>query len=241
VSLSSQKVIQYNLAQAGLTTPIRHAKSLKKRHSHVWANSLREARPEKYSDRRNTATRKIQEPEQQYRGQNNTGEKDATYLRPSSPIAGQSKSISRVLFRLHLADGDDHSSRTYVTACLKRPNPEALGEQPLSPFIRSGTNWERLPIWSCSGWGLPSSRCHHRDWCALTAPFHPYQVTLYSGSPFHTGTWRFLFCGTILRVTPTGRYPAPCSTEPGLSSLRRVDEERSPDLLCPAIGWSSPP
>ena len=27
-----------------------------------------------------------------------------------------------------------------------------------------------------------------------------------------------LFCGTLLRVTPTGRYPAPCSVEPGLSS-----------------------
>src|SRR2546421_5496987 len=26
------------------------------------------------------------------------------------------------------------------------------------------------------------------------------------------------FCGTFLRVTPTGRYPAPCSVEPGLSS-----------------------
>jgi hypothetical protein len=165
-------------------------------------------------------------------------EKRRHHLRLSSPTAGQSRSISRVLFRLRLADGDDHSSRTHVTACLQRPNPEALGEQPLSPFIRSGTNEERPPIWSCSGWGLPSSRCHHRDWCALTAPFHPYQVILYSGSPFHTGPWRFVFCGTILRVTPTGRYPAPCSTEPGLSSLRRVDEERSPDLLCPAISGS---
>ena len=32
------------------------------------------------------------------------------------------------------------------------------------------------------------------------------------------GAWRFVFCGTFLRVTPTGRYPAPCSMEPGLSS-----------------------
>lgn len=26
------------------------------------------------------------------------------------------------------------------------------------------------------------------------------------------------FCGTILRLAPTGRYPAPCLVEPGLSS-----------------------
>ena len=24
--------------------------------------------------------------------------------------------------------------------------------------------------------GFTESRCHHRDWCALTAPFHPYQT-----------------------------------------------------------------
>ena len=24
--------------------------------------------------------------------------------------------------------------------------------------------------------GFTESRCHHRDWCALTAPFHPYQA-----------------------------------------------------------------
>jgi len=34
---------------------------------------------------------------------------------------------------------------------------------------------------------LPAARC------ALTAPFHPYLFR------------RFVFCGTVLRVTPTGR------------------------------------
>jgi len=31
---------------------------------------------------------------------------------------------------------------------------------------------------------------------------------------------RFPFCGTFLPVTGTGRYPAPCPVEPGLSSPR---------------------
>ncbi len=33
---------------------------------------------------------------------------------------------------------------------------------------------------------------------------------------------RFLFCGTGLRVTPSGRYPPPCPAEPGRSSVERV-------------------
>ena len=33
---------------------------------------------------------------------------------------------------------------------------------------------ERSPIWSCTGWGLPSFPGHPGNWCALTAPFHPY-------------------------------------------------------------------
>ena len=32
---------------------------------------------------------------------------------------------------------------------------------------------------------------------------------------------RSVFCGTFLRVTPSGRYPPPCSTEPGRSSVTR--------------------
>jgi len=37
---------------------------------------------------------------------------------------------------------------------------------------------------------LPAKRC------ALTAPFHPYHY------------WRYIFCGTFLKVSPTGCYPA---------------------------------
>ncbi len=33
---------------------------------------------------------------------------------------------------------------------------------------------KRFPIWSCTGWGLPSFPGHPGNWCALTAPFHPY-------------------------------------------------------------------
>jgi len=46
---------------------------------------------------------------------------------------------------------------------------------------------------------------------SLTPPFHPYRHSR-----------RFLFCCTGLRVAPTGRYPAPCPVEPGLSSPKRA-------------------
>jgi hypothetical protein len=32
-----------------------------------------------------------------------------------------------------------------------------------------------LPVWSCSGWGLPSRTGHPVRWWALTPPFHPYR------------------------------------------------------------------
>jgi hypothetical protein len=37
-------------------------------------------------------------------------------------------------------------------------------------------------------------------------------------SPLPPSRRRCIFCGTFLGVTPTGRYPAPCPMEPGLSS-----------------------
>ena len=123
-----------------------------------------------------------------------------------------------------LQSGDDHSSGTGVADCLKRPNPEAAGEQPVShlipPHFRGRSKMGTPPYLVLLRVGFTESRCHHRDWCALTAPFHPYQARCTAVIRSVHRAWRFVFCGTFLRVTPTGRYPAPCSAEPGLSSLR---------------------
>ncbi len=73
---------------------------------------------------------------------------------------------------------------------------------------------KRFPIWSCSGWGLPSFPSRPGNWCALTAPFHPYLARWAHPSL----TRRYLFCGTFLRITTTPCYGAPCSAELGLSS-----------------------
>src|SRR4051794_34440675 len=52
---------------------------------------------------------------------------------------------------------------------------------------------------------------------ALTPPFHP-GLPLHL-SPSERGRWSLLCC-TFLRVSATGRYPASCSMELGLSSRR---------------------
>ena len=104
-------------------------------------------------------------------------------------------------------DGD-HLSTTPVSRRLQRPLTRGLDEQPL----------ERPPIWSCSGRGLPGR--------PVTRPPVSSYLTISplpaAGSPKIARDRRCNFCGTFLRVTPTGCYPAPCSVEPGLSS-RSVD------------------
>ncbi len=63
--------------------------------------------------------------------------------------------------------------------------------------------------------------------CALTAPFHPCHAPLSRRT-----VRRSVLCGTFLRVAPTGRWPAPCPTVPGLSSAA-LRPTRSPGRLRP--------
>ena len=93
---------------------------------------------------------------------------------------------------------------------------------------------------------LPRARC------ALTAPFHPYPpsplratagrlVCRHDASAFGAGLpaerrrregGRYIFCATILQVTLTGRYPAHCPAEFGLSSRRsRPKDAKAGDCL----------
>ena len=68
-----------------------------------------------------------------------------------------------------------------------------------------------VPVWPCSGWGLPS-----RPVTRLAGGLLPHRFTLACARL--AGHRRFVLCGTFRRVTPPGRYPAPCPMESGLSS-----------------------
>jgi len=64
---------------------------------------------------------------------------------------------------------------------------------------------------SCFRWGLPEA----------ASPQHSVSSYL-TISPLRAPLGAAVcFCGTFLRVAPTGRYPAPCPMKPGLSSLPR--------------------
>ena len=56
------------------------------------------------------------------------------------------------------------------------------------------------PIRFCSRWGLPCHECYHPRGALLP---HPFTLTA-------DKLRRFAFCGAFPRVTPAGRYPAPC-------------------------------
>ena len=97
---------------------------------------------------------------------------------------------------------DSHSSGMSVAEHLKQPTR-----------IRCGPH-QRIPIWSCSGWGLPCHRCCHRRGALL-----PHHFTLTARRR------RYIFCGTSRRLSPPRRYLAPCPVEPGLSSARNANSD----------------
>ncbi len=90
---------------------------------------------------------------------------------------------------------DDHSSGTAVTSRLAQPTRTSARKQTwrLAP--------PRVPIRSCSRWGLPCQRCYQR--CGALLP-HPFTLTCTRSCR------RFAFCGTFPGVAPAGRYPASC-------------------------------
>ncbi len=101
------------------------------------------------------------------------------------------------------------------------------------PIRRTGagpTHW--FPIRSCTRWGFPCRRCHHRRGALL-----PHLFTL--AIPIAIGIRRYLFCGTFPRPPErTGGYcPPPRPVVFGLSS--RHVAERSPDHS--SINYNRPP
>ena len=107
--------------------------------------------------------------------------------------------------------GGGHLSWTPVARRLQRPQPEGSAGHLRAPsylvLLRTGFAW---PAGHPAAGGLL-----------------PHHFTLAG----HAGR-RCHFCGTFLRVTPTGRYPASCPLEPGLSSPPlRGGMERPPGRL----------
>ena len=87
--------------------------------------------------------------------------------------------------------------------------------RPTREFMGAGHS-RTLPVWPCSGWGLPALQVTLEPGGLL-----PHRFTLACAHKSHR---RSRFCGPIrsIRVSPDapGDYPAPCPLELGLSSPR---------------------
>lgn len=120
--------------------------------------------------------------------------------------SNSSSTVSRVLYQMIIYLDCTLPCSSFVPCGTKRDIPESTtGRRIAFCFVLLRVGFTQ-PL------TLPQER-----W-SLTPPFHPYRQSR-----------RFLFCCTGLRVAPTGRYPAPCPAEPGLSSPKRA---RSSVLLC---------
>src|SRR5713101_7082632 len=112
---------------------------------------------------------------------------------------------------------------------------------PEAPDGPSGPGCGCLPIWSCSVRGFACHLCYHRRGALLP---HLFTLTRENGIANDPSfARRYVFCATVLQVTLTGRYPAHCPAEFGLSSppsrlraptrrpsalLRRIDSTAAP-------------
>ena len=93
---------------------------------------------------------------------------------------------------------DSHSSGMPVTGHLKQPTR-----------IQHGSCL-RIPIWSCSEWGLPCHLRYRRRGALLPHHFNLTDLERLG---------RYIFCGTFHRLTPSRSYLALYPLEPGLSSI----------------------
>ncbi len=118
--------------------------------------------------------------------------------------------------------GGDHPSRSTVAGALKRPT-RTLGRAALDRALSGlapGGVYLAAPVARRAG-GL----LHRRFTLTRCCTRQP---------------WRSIFCGTCLRVSPSGRYPPPCPAEPGLSSAdvsSQTRPTRSPSQPVPPSGY----
>ena len=87
------------------------------------------------------------------------------------------------------------------------------------------------PIWSCTGWGLPSISGHPEIWCALTAPFHPYPGPNAARHPVRGGIFSVALSFALPRLHVMKHPALWCSDFPPAPGGR----QRSSGLLRPFV------
>ena len=150
------------------------------------------------------------------------------------------ETVSRVLFRPKLRTAMIiHLGQALPTASSDRTR-RLSGEQPVSHLAPPRYSGKRTtgapPYLVLLRVGFTESRCHHRDWCALTAPFHPYQAkcTAVTYSVYGPG-------GLFSVALSLGSPPLDVIQHPALRSpdfpLPTCSGKRSSGPLHPGKGW----
>ncbi len=122
-----------------------------------------------------------------------------------------------------------------VTICLAPALPPGSSDQPegLARLRRARSRASpRPPIWSCSGWGLPTPPVTRGCGELL-----PHLFTL-ARTPVSRGRWRSGFCGTFRGVTPLGVTQHPARWSPDFPPPRhaRGAVTRPPHTHCTTAG-----
>lgn len=145
---------------------------------------------------------------------------------PLSRVARSTSSVSRVLFCTRVAPG------AAAVIPLGRPLPDASSSLPASsgesPF--AGSSCEVAPHARLCGLA-PDGVCLAVSVTGDAVGSYPAVSPFPAASVSSRDRWSLLCC-TFLRVSATGRYPASCSLELGLSSRRA-----SRPLACASRSW----
>ena len=112
----------------------------------------------------------------------NFAQRDSHTLRPSMASSHTSLRIPPSALRLRKRSPQRACKPGFVRDASEDAPPTIipLGRRLLAvssglPGSRSEPDRLMLPVWPCTGWGLPIQASRPACWCALTAPFHPYR------------------------------------------------------------------
>ena len=135
------------------------------------------------------------------------------------------RAVSRILFPpspvapcgARATADDNHSSRPGIAGGLERPTRRLRTGRPLHHALARALVASLFGLAPC---GVLPAICLTADAVRSYRTFSPLPFALLARLRAGLGSGRYIFCATVLRVAPTGSYPAHCPVEFGLSSLR---------------------
>ena len=146
------------------------------------------------------------------------------------------RAVSRILSAfapLRALRRDDHSSRPVIAHRLQQPTRKLRRAVFFEQRTRRASVLGRFPIWPCSVRGFACHLPYSRRGALLP---HLFTLTFRLASP-RLAQGGIFSVPLVLRVAPTGNYPAHCPAEFGLSSLRLASPQtrsgQAPRLASP--------